>query len=180
MKKIIVLLLGIVLVVNLNAQNWRHYYYVDEFGDKTNRDFLQYDYKDGSFNNSATTNSECGLYLEITKEYVNFKLYEYLEEPSVGKQIGDCTYELFMKIEKNNELMGGIKSYKLYTTNRSLIIYDDNDDYGDYESFINILKKSVNPIKCYILIENNEYNSLNSKYNFVINPIGFTKAYEKL
>jgi len=60
--------------------NWSLNYYVDEFGDKTDKKYIIIKDIDGSFSNSATQGSLLQVSMLIDSRYIDepyFKLYEY-------------------------------------------------------------------------------------------------------
>ncbi len=60
--------------------NWSLNYYVDEFGDKTDKKYIIINDIDGSFSNSATQGSLLKVRMLIDSRYIDepyFKLYEY-------------------------------------------------------------------------------------------------------
>lgn len=154
---------------------WSFKYYVDDFGDKTNESYISYTDYNGVFSNSATSGSK--LIVNLLVSYSNgdsipdfrFDLYEYGRGPSVGKQIGDATYTLNIKLSNSTS-----ESYDLRAGENSLYIRFQSDDA---ESFLKHLKKESLPIKCYLEIDG-EYSS--QSYLFKINPIGFSNAHSKI
>ncbi len=168
------LLLFFIFSINSYGQ-WSFQYYVDEFGDKTNESYISYTDYNGTFSNSATSGSKLITKLIVsysigdTIPTFRFDLYEYGRGPSVGKQIGESTYTLNIKLSNSTS-----QSYDLYPGENSLYIRFQSKDA---ESFFKHLKKESSPIKCYLEIDG-EYS--NQSYLFKINPVGFSNANSKL
>jgi hypothetical protein len=123
----------------------------DSFGDLTKDKYIKYSDTNGSFSNSATSNSKLTANLVVNYSYDSdtipvfwFELYEYGDEDrqSVGKVIGDATYGLSIKLSNDStewyELNAGKTTINLWHNleNRNLLF--------------NHLKKENNTIKCYI------------------------------
>lgn len=183
MKKSLILFAGLLFSTLCNAQQWEHSFYMDEFGDKTQDDYVGIFIDDGNFSNSATSNSPLTVQIHLTLEKIIFDLHEYQSGPPIGKGLDsdNTSYTLFLKVEEAEGLHSGIQRIKLYALKNHLAI---SKNFGeewekeiDYNIFINILKKSNYFLKCYILIEDSYFTI---KYNFVINPNGFTAAYKML
>lgn len=94
MKKITMLVMMVMMVFSLSAQ-WETGYFVDDFGDQTDKSYEKMIVK-GSFSNSATSNSSCSyiivkqdssLYIKV-REYEKYKasfngdVYVYLKTPN--------------------------------------------------------------------------------------------------
>lgn len=63
---------------NTQSNIWTFEYYVDEFNEKTNEGFVTNTvYFDGTFSNSATTNSKLSVQIVIDGKYTKIELYEY-------------------------------------------------------------------------------------------------------
>jgi hypothetical protein len=168
MKRIILLLLtGLVW----GFGQWTLKYYVDDFGDKTDKPYIVFKTQ-GTFSNSATSSSPLVAKIIVNNDEVgiNFYLHEYGERnPSVGETVGWSRGELTLKLAHST-----IETYRLYVYSNTLCMTPGGDD-----SLLNHLKKENKPIKCHVRIDR-EYSSVSSEYNFAINPMGFSKAYAKI
>ncbi len=136
---------------------WEINYYVDDFGDKTDKQYQVYFDSEGKFSNSATSGSELFAKVIIDEKYIRFDLYEYGKGPSVGKEIGTATYKLSVK--------SGDETY-----NYSLIAYEKTMMLKKKErtKFLDMLKNTNKDLKCYLAIKG-EYSS--STYNFKMEPL---------
>ncbi len=175
LSKAFTITLLISLCTTLNAQ-WKIKYFVDDFGDKTNDNYITYLDNNGTFSNSAAKNAK--LLAQIIISYtsndsfpeIRFDLNEYGTNPAVGKAIGFATYKLTIKMSDNSTEL-----YYLQAESNSL--HFNPYSSRDILSFIENLIKEIKPIKCYIHIDG-EYS--NETYNFKINPLGFKNALEKI
>ena len=81
----------------LDLQNsiWKVKYYVDDFGDYTNEGYIS-TFLNGTFSNSATTNSDLGVRFIIDKQ-VALKLYEYNRNHPVSGKISTQSYRIMIK-----------------------------------------------------------------------------------
>ena len=116
----------------------------------------------GSFSNTVTTSSDLAYIIVIFEKskLMNLGLLEYSKYP-----VKNYKYEYVeMNIKSDN---GEIHTIKIVFGTNSFII----DDEG-YNIFLNLIKNN-NKLKVYINVEN-------SKYNFEVNCIGFTKQYNSL
>ena len=74
---------------------WATKYFVDDFGDPTNKPYFS-TFVNGVFSNSATTNSKLGVSFIITDE-VAIKLFEYSRNHSVSGKISTKKYQILLK-----------------------------------------------------------------------------------
>jgi len=136
---------------------WEIKHYVDDFGDKTDKQYQVYLDSEGKFSNSATSGSELFAKMIIDEQYIRFDLYEYGKGPCVGKEIGTATYKLSVK--------SGNETYKYL-----LIAYENTMvlKKKDRTKFLDMLKNANKDLKCYLEIRG-EYSS--STYNFKMEPL---------
>jgi|GEM_PF-391928 len=178
MKKIKNILIPVLAMLTCSTSygQWTQKYYVDDFGDKTSKTYIDYVDNYGTFSNSATSNSELKAKIVISYSEndslpdILFDLYEYGKGPAVGNAIGDAKYKLIIKLFDNTT-----ETYYLHAGEHSLFINFSSS--WDKNSLINYLKKESKPIKCFILIDG-EYSS--QSYNFKINPVGLGNALSKI
>lgn len=142
----------------VQSSSWEIDYYVDNFGDKTNKQYQVYFDSEGKFSNSATSGSELFTKVIIDEQNIRFDLYEYGKGPSVGKEIGTATYNLSVKSGSETY------SYSLIALEKTLILKNK-----DRVKFLDMLKIANNELKCYIVIKG-EYSS-SSTYNFKMEPL---------
>lgn len=152
--------------------NWQIRYYVDSFGDKTNKSYISLNYLiQGTFSNTATTNSP--LYVEVLYDEENgfaFEFYEYSTDHCVRystKQ--EYTFAYKTEEGKTDSITCYFSGQRLYPKRK---VYTYSSD--DYESFFNYMteggtmKFSVQPL---------DYSA--TKYSFSINMDYFSNALAK-
>ena len=94
-----------------NLGDWEIGYYVDDFGERTGEYFVSR-YIDGTFSNSATTNSELKVRFMIDKNSSRIQLYEYAgNHPIKGEGF------IYFKVRDKNNKEHNIRAY--------------NSDYGN-------------------------------------------------
>lgn len=151
-----------------NTGMWEVRYYVDSFGEPTKKGYIANDnYIKGTFDNSATTNSELNVRFLITNSNdIAVKLYEYAGTTEVkGSYDYPTSYFVYVK-----DVDG--KEYSLNAENTSdRLEFNASDSLVLHKLF---LKGKI--LKFYI----SEYKG-SSKYNFNIdNPEWYENAYRKL
>lgn len=151
-----------------NTGMWEVRYYVDSYGEPTKDGYIANDdYIKGTFDNSATTNSDLNIRFLITNSKdISLKLYEYADTTEVkGSYDYPTSYFVYVKDSEGKE-------YSLNAKNTS-----DRLEFNASDSLILhklFLKGKI--IKFYI----SEYKG-SSKYNFSIdNPEWYENAYRKL
>ena len=116
---------------------WSVGYFVDEFNNPTNHKYIRCDTVQGTFSNSATTNSRLHAYILVNKQYVNMdwleveiKLYEY------GSQVVKGIYSS----EKYDMTVLDTKNVKHYLTG-TIHKGDDRINVEEVDEMISILKQ---------------------------------------
>lgn len=82
----ITLMLGMTSFGQLNYDEWETNFYVDDFGDPTEESYSRV-FCQGTFSNSATSNSELTVKVLDDGEYITISLYEY--NRGSGARVGD-------------------------------------------------------------------------------------------
>lgn len=162
------------------GQNWEKNFYVDDFGDATDKFYHSYLTEEGKFSNSATSNSKLTAVLILDGEgnSVKIKLYEYgrgadeslVYESSFGylmlKDDSDKKYIVpafalkdgGVYISNTIEWRNGIDMKKLFEK-EGYIVFDNGSQ------FLDLIKNSTSLFTVRILQETfSEYG--NSKYLF--------------
>lgn len=111
---------------------WRYGYFVDEFGDVTQEEYLVTSNFYGSFSNSATNNSSLKWNFLVTRDYVAFILYEYDKYQVKGYSSLPTSYQV--NIKKEDET---VVSFKAKNANDRIKISNSND----YQMFLSILNE---------------------------------------
>lgn len=164
---------------NIFAQ-WSYKHFTDVFGDEQNDPYIDHIDMNGKFSNSATSSSL--LIAKVLINYPNgdtlpkikFCLYEYGHGPTVNYP--SYVAFLYVKLSNNN-----VEKYPLGSPTGKGDIYLDrwtgSAPGWAANPFITHLNKEIKPLKCYI-VTIDKYNT--STYNFIINPVGFSKAFSKI
>ncbi len=145
---------------------WKIDYYVDEFGDPTNSGFISNEIINGTFSNSATTNSKLRVLFLIDEDDVAIMLYEYGNRKV--KSTSSKNYHIYLKHrgEKVKKYIdAGNSSDRLTITYRK-----------EKNNFKNILKDGGDI--SVVIYEKGQYAS--SSYKFKFNADGFSNVYNKL
>jgi len=144
---------------------WQIGYYSDEFGDKTDKKFINSKPIFGTFRNSATLESNLMVAIVIdSKTSISIGLFEYLNHVVTGDY---DEYEIKIKYG-NNEIV----EFKDYYRKMELSLKEKNS-----EILYNILLKG-GQIKFLLKNVSENYPSI---YNFTIeNPKGIESAIKKL
>lgn len=136
---------------------WETKYYVDNFGDKTDKKYQVFIDEKGKFSNSATSGSELFARTLIDDTNIRFDLFEYGRGQSVGKALGSARYTLSVK--SDNETL----TYSLVAYEKALAL-----EKKDRNRFLSMLKDAGDELKCFLEIRG-EYSS--STYNFKLAPL---------
>jgi hypothetical protein len=146
--------------------NWKLRYYVDSFGDDTDVPYVTLDLMEGSFSNSATTNSSLEWKFLIDNEDATIMLFEYGSSRVNGSSSSPDEYSLQVK-----DPAGATKSFKFMN-------YSDRLYCLNYESFISLLAKGQ---KLKIIIEEQSDYGYPSRYNLgTVDMKGFAAIYQKM
>jgi len=169
--------------------SWEIQYFVDEFGDPTDSAYMVGTFE-GSFSNSATSNSELLVYLYYysSENDFAFRLGEYGD--SLANYYSDDLMTIHMKLDGETyavELFGTAPTGDLYfydtisdrgLLEESVVLFTDEREMVS-EKFINALRAGET-IPCYIIIgtETDHMNQVlagtgGSKYSFEIEGKGF-------
>lgn len=138
---------------------WQIGEFVDNFGDKSGRKYIQ-TRSSGTFSNSATTNSFLSVEFFITTKNAGLFLHEYSSERSAVKFIGDGT--IIMKNEAGDKI--SINTSDDWNQQGGILI---SNTY--YNQLVSFLKKSSGTVRVYVA---DEYSS---SYNFSISLLGFNE-----
>lgn len=144
-------------------------YYVDEFKQPTKEGYVKTSsYINGTFSNSATTNSNLSVILAADEEYISFFLYEYgsyLVKNSSSRY--SEAYDIIMKTAsgKKYDLTG-----RIYPGGDRIVVD------SDYKNTVLSALKSGGTVSFYI--EQSDYTT--SKYLFTVNTSNFAAKYKEL
>jgi hypothetical protein len=132
MKKAILTSLAVFVFSILNAQ-WETKNYVDEFGDKTDESYKSL-IANGTFSNSATTNSEALYSFTDSGDSMMITVYEYGSSKATSIE---ATFEL-VKIKTPSS---GVVSFKrvFFTKGGSLAFFEK-----EYTRLIEVIKEKGN------------------------------------
>ena len=166
------LMILMLVTVGIYPQSWEIKTFVDEFGDDTGKQFLQYYTTDGRFNNSATINSKLSASVNHTDIGIYFVLYKYGSLPVSGSfKVFKCSVKAEDKIYKYNlELMGDML---IFTTKNPGV------NTKDESHFIELLKNNIE-LKVHLKISEYYVSGVSPNYNFTIITSGYNKLYKKL
>lgn len=142
----------------VNTGEWYVEYYMDEFGEVTDKSYIVL-VGNGVFSNSATTDSEMSAILLVDKSSISLQLIEY--KWSVVKE----NYPFNLKIKDAN---GNITKFRLRNTPSGYIKFTNNN----YTNMLNILKNE-GTIRCSGEIQR---MSRSNPYTFSFNLDGFNEA----
>lgn len=168
MKKVFLLFLLISCI--MYGAEWRETRMVDDFGDETGEVRISTDIENGSFSNSATSNSKLDGFIQVGKsktygKYIRFGTYEYGYSRGVETDMEDVTVK--MKNSSNELLTKNLSSMYAFDSTVS-------SKYNDATPIINFIKKSNGNIKVVI------YGSYSTVQKFSFNANGFTKKLQKI
>lgn len=147
---------------------WQLGEFVDDFGDRTGDKFIGTTI-DGTFSNSATSNSYLHVRLLVTKDNAGIFLHEYERSGPPQKFIGSGTV---MLRNSNNETIS-LRSTRTWNDSGGILIINGfvRSNFTELRDF---LMKSVGEVRVVI---RNEYSSV---YNFTVDATGFTAEYNLL
>lgn len=178
MKKCL-LLASMLLLATSSFCQWTPGNLKDEFGDATTEKYLVYSSKNASFTKEGRTNvSKTPLQVNIkvfknpkSEECPHSLSFELLVTAS-GKTINSTTTyeskaELYVKLS-NDRLV----SCPLFATSTDLRVLLNTDE----KELIDLLLVESKPIRCLIMIDSKHTIA---RYNFTIDPTGFTAAFNK-
>ena len=146
------------------VQAWKIDYYIDEFGDKTGKYFVETEVT-GTFSNSYVSNEILYVEFVVDKKKSGIFLHERDTSSSAEKFIGTVT----IRMKNSNGKILNIFTTDSWTNSEGIAIWDK-----DYYKIKNFLKRSVGEIRVVI---QDEYSS---HYNFTIDATGFTKEFSLL
>lgn len=153
MKKVLVLLAMILLSLSSHGQ-WDKRYYVDDFGEKTNKSYESLTAY-GTFSNSASQNAEA-MYLFIKgEESISVKVYEY--KSNLANEI-DHTFET-VKIKSPS---GEVSTIEDVFFTKQGTLYFSKDKFTELNSLISSPGK-------YIIVFNRSGKYSNSSYKIKFN-----------
>lgn len=149
-------------VVSVEQAKWNVEYYVDDFNEKTDQAFV-YSSFEGTFSNSATTNSDLTAFVLVDSVMVSFKLLEY------GSHLvkNDELYKL--KYKTDDGTIGELSLFNSYegALRPSTLVKSDKEDYLQFRALL-MSSKSVK-----FALERTRYNS---HYNFEMVTDGLKDA----
>lgn len=143
---------------------WTTGAFVDDFGDRTSEKYIQIK-TEGTFSNSATSNSFLGVELLFTKKHAGLFLHEYNNNRPAQHFIGDGTISL-----KNTDGMV-VNGYTGAKWNNSGGITLSG---GTFTKIKNFLLKCTGQVRVHV---QDEYSST---YDFIINADGFAELFKQL
>ena len=149
-----------------NLCSWELSEFVDEFDRPTGEKYLV-TVADGTFSNSATTNSELIAAVQVTSEDIAIFLFEYGRGNAVKCSYGTDKYSITVLDQngKKHYFDGG-----MYEGTNRIYLYS-----SDKTEFLNLLKKG-GEISIYLV--NDKYTL--SEYLFSIDATGFSSLYSQL
>lgn len=155
-RTVLLLVLLISISGSLIAGDFVVKHFVDDFGDPTDEPYITTTYrKNGTFSNSATTNSPLTWNILITDSSVSFMLYEYKDRQVTGSTISPDEYMIKVKDS-------GGKVHTLYGENWSdRIVLDRGSDFRKILEKEGIVKIVIADISGYSYSEYN-LGSLNA------------------
>lgn len=155
---------------NEEAGGWVIKYYVDEFKEPTDEGYVTNDpVLEGTFSNSATSNSLLRGFFLVDDESVALKLYEYDQYKVTNPYNKLIEYRISVLDQDKNK-----KSfYGAIDSNGDRIFIYDNTNFTSCKNFVNLLKK-----KGTIKISIDDYGS--TSYLIPVNCNGFEEAYSEL
>lgn len=160
MKKVLFLMMLVAFSTAVQSQivynQWEATEVTDEFGDPTGETVTSA-FFEGTFSNSATTNSELAVRVIDYGELIVLKLYEYKSTPDAKMCYDGCFGNITVK-----RASGAIETYRTYAPKGGGLYYDTKDDF--MELFRN---NSGETIKI-VVHENNFSDYGSSKYSFTI------------
>lgn len=144
--------------------DWSIGSFVDDFGDRTGEKYIQIK-TEGTFSNSATSNSFLGVELLFTKKHAGLFLHEYNNNRPAQHFIGNGTISL-----KNSDgiVVNGYTGSKWNNTGGITL------SGGTFTKIKNFLLKSTGQIRVHV---QDEYSST---YDFTINADGFAEKFKSL
>ncbi len=156
----------------LASIKWHRYFYVDEFGDPTNKPFIKTT-TEGTFSNSAVRNEYLYVEIFVDKNSAGLFLHEYERDRPAEYFIGGKG-EMRLKNQVGNILI--IRGFSKWNNSGGLSIssYSYGNEPSDRAKLFGFLKRSSSEIKVSV---NDGYSST---YSFIINTTGFTEAYNSL
>lgn len=148
-----------------NKSNWRLSHYVDEFGDKSDDAYIV-NSGNGTFSNSATTNSRLEYGIVIDNESFSIILYEY--GSSQVKNTYSSTKQYDIKIKAGSSTLS-YTGYMLSETGDRIYIIDN------YQSIIGQIRLN-NELSFLITVTDRPSTS----YKFKVDCSGFDDVYSQL
>ena len=156
-------------ITETKENNWKIQYGVDEFGDATSTGYISY-LAEGTFSNSATTNSLLYVNVLVTNESdLLFTLFEYGSSKVINTYSRLAEYEINYKLEngKTGKVYGAMANndgtYLIYVPGKSG--YDSLDYISEFKKNQTI-KFMITPI-----------DRPSTKYNFSIDTTGFEETF---
>lgn len=157
-----------------DKSNWTLRYYVDNFGNEMkDKKFLQFTTHNGTFSNSATTNSK--LSVRVTVDENN--LYIYLAEygNNVVKNASSSSILYTIEVLDGNGTTHKLNGLLGSDSDRIFCWKNNSGDWVIDHSLINILKKG-GIVSIYMYPTDRKIQN----YSFKIDANGFSEAYKKL
>lgn len=154
---------------------WYTRHFVDEFGDETDKVYVESEKIAGTFSNTATTNSNLSVYVSFEEsnykgDFISFRLLEYGR--SKATHLSSESIDLAFKIDN----AGSSETHYLTLTSSSDISSDvytweelNDYDVDDFHALINAMDEGQT-FPCVI------YIGKSSEYHFTIDGYGFADA----
>ena len=150
----------------VSFSKWERRYYNDEFNNPTDKAFIApVDVLDGTFSNSATTNSKLNAYIRVNSDDCEIMLWEY--GSSLVKAYSTNDYDITIL------LPNGTKRYftgVMYKNGNAIC-------FNNYSEIVSLLKNTDGVLGIYIR-EDSKYG-VNSTYLFEVDTSGFKDLYNK-
>lgn len=147
--------------------NWKIKYYVDDFGDNTDKKYLDYS-GDGTFSNTATQNSNLSFSLLYDGDF-SLILFEYGSSQVINSSNKDKTFLIEIKSDKVKPTNG--EYFKIKGNMRS--IFGDRIEIStpyDIKTISDIFSQSTE-VKIHVV----DLSRITTKYNFVVDTSNFEK-----
>jgi len=146
---------------------WKLGTFSDNFGDKTNEKYIETQV-DGSFSNSATSDSYLFAEVLLKKNGAGIFLHEYNKSGASEKFIGNAQVQ--MKNSDGKKLV--INTSKEWNHSGGILI--ENFISNEFSNFKSFIKNSKGEIKVVI------FDDYSSVYQFTIDATGFAEEFSKL
>lgn len=160
MKKVLFVMMLVAFSTAVQSQivynEWEATEVTDEFGDPTG-DTVTSAFFEGTFSNSATSNSELAVRVIDYGEIVVLKLYEYKSTPDAQMCYDGCFGSITVK-----RASGAVETYRTYAPKSGGLYYDNKDD------FMNLFRNNSGETIKVVVREDSFSDYGSSKYTFTL------------